>query len=251
MSVLVRLYPPAWRARYGLEFEALLAERPPSMRDRVDIVVGALDARLSPQVGAPGAARRAPLPDRLSGAAAIAGGLTWCMSYLVAGLSRGTLDMSLPIVVALGLMLLSLPGSYVARYARPVAIGGLALAGSVAVLLAQVLPWGPILLLPVVAILAVLGPGALALAAARALIPARDRWLLLFLTMPWPIIGGGAASVGFLPEGVAVPLAITCVLPMGIAWIATGARLARGTARGPGVPPAPTTSITAAAGGPA
>jgi len=50
VSAFVRLYPTAWRARYGPEFEALLVERPPAARDRIDIVLGAVDARLSPQV---------------------------------------------------------------------------------------------------------------------------------------------------------------------------------------------------------
>lgn len=50
MSALLRLYPRDWRARYGEEFLSLLAERPPDVRDRVDIVRGAIDARLRPQV---------------------------------------------------------------------------------------------------------------------------------------------------------------------------------------------------------
>lgn len=44
MSTLIRLYPAAWRARYGAEFEDLLAERPPTGRDLLDIVVAAIDA---------------------------------------------------------------------------------------------------------------------------------------------------------------------------------------------------------------
>ena len=50
MTSLLRLYPRDWRARYEDEFLSLLAERPPDARDRVDIVRGALDARLRPQV---------------------------------------------------------------------------------------------------------------------------------------------------------------------------------------------------------
>ncbi|HLA17151.1 MAG TPA: hypothetical protein VJZ72_09660 [Candidatus Limnocylindrales bacterium] len=55
MSRLVALYPAGWRSRYGAEMEALLAARPPTIRDRVDIARGALDARLHPQL--PGPAR--------------------------------------------------------------------------------------------------------------------------------------------------------------------------------------------------
>lgn len=49
---LLRLYPAAWRARYGEEFAELLVSRPPALRDRLDIIAGALDARLHPQVAA-------------------------------------------------------------------------------------------------------------------------------------------------------------------------------------------------------
>jgi hypothetical protein len=50
MSRLVALYPAAWRARYGDEMEALLAAHPPTLADRLDLVRGALDARIHPQV---------------------------------------------------------------------------------------------------------------------------------------------------------------------------------------------------------
>ena len=50
MPGLLRLYPAAWRARYGEEFAELLAARPPGFRDRLDIIAGAVDARLRPQV---------------------------------------------------------------------------------------------------------------------------------------------------------------------------------------------------------
>jgi hypothetical protein len=41
---LVALYPAAWRHRYGAEFLALLEDRPPRLRDAVDIAWGAIDA---------------------------------------------------------------------------------------------------------------------------------------------------------------------------------------------------------------
>ncbi len=51
MSRLVGLYPSAWRVRYEEEFLALLAARPPaSIGDRLDLMRGAVDARLHPQV---------------------------------------------------------------------------------------------------------------------------------------------------------------------------------------------------------
>ena len=48
MSVLLKLYPPAWRARYGEEMTALLGTRPPSRGERLDLARGAFDAWLHP-----------------------------------------------------------------------------------------------------------------------------------------------------------------------------------------------------------
>ena len=48
---LVRLYPRAWRERYEEEFVAMLEQRSTSLADVLDIVFGALDARLNPQSG--------------------------------------------------------------------------------------------------------------------------------------------------------------------------------------------------------
>jgi hypothetical protein len=76
---LLSLYPSGWRKRYGEEFTELLAARPPSLGDRVDIVRGAVDARLHPQVrGAEAIAER--VRDRfgiapLGGLLAFAGAL--------------------------------------------------------------------------------------------------------------------------------------------------------------------------------
>ncbi len=50
MTALLRLYPRAWRQRYEAEFLAMLEDRPPSLRDRIDILRGAIDARLNLQV---------------------------------------------------------------------------------------------------------------------------------------------------------------------------------------------------------
>lgn len=58
-GALVRLYPRAWRERYGEEFEELLGSRGIGLRLIVDIVFGALDARLAPQPQVAGAARDA------------------------------------------------------------------------------------------------------------------------------------------------------------------------------------------------
>ena len=53
MNRLLRLYPRPWWERYEAEVDELLAERPASLRDRFDLVRGATDAWLHPQVAAP------------------------------------------------------------------------------------------------------------------------------------------------------------------------------------------------------
>jgi hypothetical protein len=71
---LLQLYPAAWRARYGDEFAELLAARPPSIRDRFDILTGAIDARLHPQVGADTRPETALRHDRSLGALLVLAG---------------------------------------------------------------------------------------------------------------------------------------------------------------------------------
>ena len=79
---LLSLYPRSWRERYGEEFAELLAARPPSLHDRIDIVRGALDARLHPQVrGTEHADDR--VPDRF-GIAPLGGLLAFAGALLIA-----------------------------------------------------------------------------------------------------------------------------------------------------------------------
>ena len=77
---LLRLYPRAWRERYGDEFAELLSARPPSVRDRVDIVRGALDARVHPQLATAPTPRTAAKRDWLLAIAGVTTGVlfsTW------------------------------------------------------------------------------------------------------------------------------------------------------------------------------
>jgi hypothetical protein len=50
MRILLRLYPKAWRNLYGDEFAGILAAQRMSPRLLLDIIGGAVDARLQPQV---------------------------------------------------------------------------------------------------------------------------------------------------------------------------------------------------------
>jgi nitrite reductase/ring-hydroxylating ferredoxin subunit len=60
--ILLRAYPREWRRRYGEEFLALLAERHPGGGDELDILAGALDARLRPRRFRAALARVAAIP---------------------------------------------------------------------------------------------------------------------------------------------------------------------------------------------
>lgn len=46
MKVLIRLYPADWRERHGAELEGLLKQHPMTPRDVLDLIRGAMDARL-------------------------------------------------------------------------------------------------------------------------------------------------------------------------------------------------------------
>jgi hypothetical protein len=47
LEIVVRLYPAAWRERYGEEFSALLEDVPPRWRDLFDVVKGAIAMQVS------------------------------------------------------------------------------------------------------------------------------------------------------------------------------------------------------------
>ena len=78
IGLLVALYPARWRRRYGEEFRAVLESRPIGPFDVADILLGALDARLSPfrlAGTAPSGGHVVLL--RIGGFSAIFGGAAW------------------------------------------------------------------------------------------------------------------------------------------------------------------------------
>lgn len=84
-TLLVRLYPARWRARYGDEFSAILEERPLGPFDVADILVGALDAqlRLRGRGADPQHARRFTMSLRVGGAAAILGAILFLTGFVL------------------------------------------------------------------------------------------------------------------------------------------------------------------------
>ena len=49
MTWLIKLYPPAWRRRYGRELAELVSTQPASFATAIDLAAGAVDAWLNPQ----------------------------------------------------------------------------------------------------------------------------------------------------------------------------------------------------------
>ena len=90
-SLLVRLYPARWRARYGDEFAAILEERPLGPFDVADILLGALDARLRLGTHADDIkqGRIFTMSLRLGGAAAILGGVLFSAAFIVSSIVPG------------------------------------------------------------------------------------------------------------------------------------------------------------------
>lgn len=76
---LLRLYPPAWRARYGEEFLATVGPGPVGARNAFDIVMVAIDAWLSADVRN---ATRAFSPATNQGPATNGGGMPMLKSML-------------------------------------------------------------------------------------------------------------------------------------------------------------------------
>jgi len=87
IGLLIALYPAHWRRRYGEEFRAVLETRPLGPFDVADVLLGALDARLSRRrrnvLVKPNGGHRVML--RIGGFGAISGGTLWFTG--IAGLS--------------------------------------------------------------------------------------------------------------------------------------------------------------------
>ena len=115
-SLLIRLYPARWRARYGDEFEAILEERPLGPFDVADILLGALDAHL--HLRGRGAdmqnAMGFSMSLRLGGAAAILGAILFLTGFVVSFdrryRGRGGVSRAALILAGTALLLLALIG---------------------------------------------------------------------------------------------------------------------------------------------
>jgi hypothetical protein len=180
MMHLIQLYPRDWRERYEAEFLELLAERPPDLRDRVDVVRAAVDAHLHPQVQRePGSPASAPEPGgrsmsgRTLGLITLAGGALWLVGLVVAlngPIVHDTFgdyrDGAAAIPFALLAMVLLSAGAFGVIRSLPRAAGSGALAGAVAIIAGPI--WSlAIWMLPIL-VVACVAWVALAVAARRA-----------------------------------------------------------------------------------
>jgi hypothetical protein len=225
MSRLLRLYPAAWRERYEAEFIGTLQERPIGMAGSVDILRGAMDAHLHPELigGAPSV-----WTHRLPGLMATAAGLIWSWYYLRIVLAAPE-EWGYGVFVAMLLMLFAVLGDYVASYARRI---GLTISALIAAaVLAGLQPLSAIgdgmltFALGAAAALLLSG-GMLTLAALRAGIGAGGRWLLIVGGLLVPVAIAIAVMGGFGPtDPGGAPAMVVAILPYGIAWAIVGLRM--------------------------
>jgi hypothetical protein len=212
MNRVLRLYPRPWRERYLDEVADLLAARPPTLRDQVDLLRGALDAWLHPQVTARSSANDDGPIVKPVGAAALAmlGGFLWATGGVVQHV--GSYDpMSgykesggVMIVIAAALVTaLAAPARTWTMTSPPRGIRRASVAMLV-FMVPMVMPW-PILVIGYYGhLIATIAFGAvLAIAGRRA---------------GSPLAFGALAAVTFNTE-TAFALA---TVPLGIAWIAVG-----------------------------
>ncbi|MFL5644172.1 MAG: hypothetical protein ACJ78L_02375 [Chloroflexota bacterium] len=91
IGLLLAMYPARWRKRYGEEFRAVLESRPLGPFDFADVLIGALDARLTRFrfAGTAGIDGGPLVMLRLGGYGAIAGGLLWFVGLAVASRPGG------------------------------------------------------------------------------------------------------------------------------------------------------------------
>lgn len=248
MSRLLHLYPAAWRDRYEAELVDMLRERPVGVTGSVDIVHGAIDAHLHPELtgGAPHT-----WTHRLPGLIATTAGLIWSWYLIRIFLAAPDQEWGSAIGIAVVLMFLAVPGDYMTAYARRIAITLTAIV--VAIILARMLPWsigdGFLNISAGIGAYLMVGAGMLTLAALRAGIGTGFRWLLIAggllvpITIAIPVMGGFGPND---PGGLAAM--VVASLPYGIAWAIVGLRMTfRGSVTIHDAPtPEPTMEVSAA-----
>jgi hypothetical protein len=109
IGLLLAMYPARWRKRYGEEFRAVLESRPLGPFDFADVLIGALDARLTRfRFAGAAAIDGGPIVMlRVGGIGAVVGGAMWFVGLAVASASGGEDAMALALMAcgSVGLLL--------------------------------------------------------------------------------------------------------------------------------------------------
>jgi hypothetical protein len=249
IGLLLALYPARWRRRYGEEFRAVLESRPLGPFDVADVLIGALDARLTRfrLAGTEGIDGGPVMMLRIGGFGAIVGGALWFLGIAVAsalGEPDGAPWMVVAMVGTVGL-LLALIGLSAFQAHREPALAWAAFAipalGSVLSLIGMfgmatgpsdgpfVGPWGSweIWILGMLAML--VGSILFAAASIRAGVLSRTAAQALGITAAAIIIVGLGAS-GIVGNGPATIIVAASMASFGGSWVALGISALR---RGP------------------
>jgi hypothetical protein len=181
IGLLLRCYPARWRAKYGEEFAAMLAERPLGPFDVADVLLGALDAQLHLRgVGSADAStRRSEVSSRIGGWAAIAGGILWLLVFFmsVTVSEAGAVGMAL-LLIATAVLLVALTGLsafQARRYPR--------------------LVWAAFLLPAVGAIVSIVGVVGMATVGDRPYLGAQSAWEVWIVGVAGMLIGSGLFAI--------------------------------------------------------
>lgn len=261
VALLLRLYPPPWRIRYGDEFAAMLEERPLGPFDVADVLLGALDAHLHLR-GLGAASQHAKgfaMSLRVGGYAAIVGGVLWLLVLAGNAINNGGESFSpwlgfglvgatvLTLVALIGLSafqarrhpLLTWAAFAIPAFGAVIGLVGFttaALAGdsdTVTIGGATISPWaiGTIGLLTMI-----VGSSLFAVATWRARSLSRGASVLLaagaVLVVPALFLGAGGGGGGFQWSAAIIPvLAAIVAFPAG--WIALGVSALRITGPAP------------------
>jgi hypothetical protein len=255
INLLIRLYPARWRARYGDEFELVLADRPLGPFDVADVLLGALDAHLHSRGAdaAPNHGKGFTMTLRIGGYAAILGGALWFFvlggNAINNGEETGAFWIGIALLAAVIATLVALVGlsAFQARryplmtwaaFAVP-AIGAIvSLLGAVAIavtgdsdraIIGGLTGWA-IATLGVVGLLA--GSGLFALATWRARSLSRGASALLGLGAIGVVFGLTGLSGGFVPSEATVVALLASIVAFPAGWAALGVSALRTDPRG-------------------
>lgn len=252
IGLLLAMYPARWRRRYGEEFRAVLESRPLGPFDVADVLIGALDARLTRSgfAGTAGIDGGPVMMLRIGGFGAIVGGALWFLGIAVAsalGEPDGAPWMLVAMVGTVGL-LLALIGLSAFQAHRQPALAWAAFAipalGSVVSLVgmfgmatrpsdtAFVGSWGSWEMWIVGMLAMVIGSILFAVASIRAGVLSRTAAQALGITAAAIIIVGFGAS-GIVGSGPGTILIAASMASFGGSWVALGvSALRRGPIRG-------------------